>query len=367
MLTPTHLLFAQSAYLTTCVVAAHPPAPEEAAVALLGATLPDLDSRASYIGRILRLTSDLIERYFGHRSFTHSLLVQLIAGGLAVWLLPDGYGLALMAGWVSHSWADMMTPGGVSWFWPSRIRCVLPGNPDFRMELGKGGEMGFMLVMTLLGVVMMPLAATGKGTTGLLRGALGDMEMVRREYDQYQGGYLFSVQITGKDNRTSADISGTYSVQGPWRDAGLILDTPDGPRSLCPSSACQWYSAHAGLNRGEPIKTSTVSVSAGLLAVSELRERVSELTQAGEVFLLGTAQAEGVKAQPPTLEVTTDTLTFAYAAPAILEPFQGRTLRNADLTIQVRHSPDIALPAASRAPIQARNEDIPALLERWLK
>lgn len=72
-------------------------------MALLGAALPDLDSRASYVGRILRLTSDFLERYFDHRSMSHSLLVQLVAGGLAFWLLPFGFALALITGWVSHS------------------------------------------------------------------------------------------------------------------------------------------------------------------------------------------------------------------------------------------------------------------------
>ncbi|EXJ13572.1 metal-dependent hydrolase [Imhoffiella purpurea] len=365
MLTPTHLLFAQTTYLTACVVAAHPPTPEEAAVALLGAALPDLDSRASYVGHILRLTSDFLERYFGHRSMTHSLLVQILAGLLAFWLLPFGFALALLSGWVSHSWADMMTKGGVAWFWPARIRCVLPGNPDYRMELAKGGEMGFLVIMILVGVVMMPLAQTGKGTAGLLRGALGDLEMVRRDYDQHKGDFLFSVQVRGKDNRTDRDISGTYAVMGPWREAGLILETPEGPRSLCAGSACNWYSAHAELTRGEPIKTSTVNVTTSLISVAELRERTEALSQTGAVFLLGTAQAEGIKPEPPTLEVTADALTFAYATPAILDKLQGRSLRNVDLTLQVRHAPDASLPEQN--PIKPVGAATPELLERWLR
>ncbi|NEX15233.1 MAG: hypothetical protein C1943_01010 [Halochromatium sp.] len=78
---------------------------------MLGGLIPDLDTRASYIGRVLRLNSGTPERYVGHRTFTHSLLLQGIAGLLAWWLLPGGYALALIAGWVSHSWCDMMTKG----------------------------------------------------------------------------------------------------------------------------------------------------------------------------------------------------------------------------------------------------------------
>ena len=161
MLTPTHLVAAQSSYLVVCVIVGHPPVPEEAAVALLGGLIPDLDTRASYVGRVLRLTSSTLERFFAHRSFTHSLVVQTIGGLLAWWLLPGGFALALITGWVSHSWCDMMTKGGVAWFWPARIRCVLPGNPEYRMEVMGGAELAFLLISILVGVLMMPLAATG--------------------------------------------------------------------------------------------------------------------------------------------------------------------------------------------------------------
>lgn len=365
MLTPTHLLFAQTAYLGACLSTAHPPVPDEAAVALLGALLPDLDSRASYIGRLLRLTSGLLEQYFGHRSFTHSLLVQVLAGGLAFWLLPFGVALALMAGWVSHVWADMMTKSGVAWFWPARIRCVLPGNPDYRMEVAKGGELGFLLVVAVLGLVLMPLAQTGKGTAGLIRGALGDLGAVRQHYDRDKGDWRFSVVVEGRDNLTDRDIAGTYPVIGPWRESGLILETPDGPRSLCTGAGCNWYSSHAELTKGDAIRTSSVTLRSARLTVAALAERVARLGQTGTVYLLGTAQAEGVKPQPPTLEVAGDSLTFVYADATALEALRGRTLTQADLVLQVRHAPDRALPTLPEpAPADTAT---PALLERWLR
>lgn len=364
MLTPTHLVFGQTAYLVACVITAHPPAAEEAAVALLGAALPDLDTRASYIGRILRLTSGMLEQYFGHRSFTHSLLVQLVAGGLAWWLLPGGFALALLAGWVSHSWADMMTKGGVAWFWPARIRCVLPGNPDWRMDLAKGGELTFLFIVALIGVLFLPLAESGKGTAGLIRGALGDLEMARKDYDQSKGEFRFAVVVTGRDNLTHTDISGTYPVVGPWRESGLILATEAGARSLCLGSACNWYGSHTELTRGERITTSTVPVTSGLLSVATLQQQVAALSQVGEVFIVGTAQSEGVKPHPPTLEIAGDTLTFAYAAPEALEPLRGRTLRNVELALQIRHDPSRAVPAQA-APTPSAT--IPPLLGRWLQ
>ena len=365
MLTPTHLVAAQSSYLVVCVIVGHPPVPEEAAVALLGGLIPDLDTRASYVGRVLRLTSSTLERFFAHRSFTHSLVVQTIGGLLAWWLLPGGFALALITGWVSHSWCDMMTKGGVAWFWPARIRCVLPGNPDYRMEVMGGAELAFLLISILVGVLMMPLAATGKGTAGLIRGALGDLEMARREYDGVKGTAQFDVEITGRNNRTYDDVSGTYRVIGPWATAGFILDTRSGPVSLCAGSACDWYAAHTKLQQGEPLQTTSLPLAGAVLAASAIRGALAPLEQAGEVYLLGSLLLGGVKADPPTLEVAGETAQLFYARPALLEQWAGKTLREVDLTVQVRHVPGAEIPAL--APLAASAAVIPPRLQRWLE
>jgi len=364
MLTPTHLVAAQSTYLVVSVIVGHPVTAEESAVALLGGLIPDLDTQRSYIGRVLRITSSTLERHFAHRTATHALLPQVIAGLLAWWLLPGGFALALITGWVSHSWCDMLTKSGVAWFWPARIRCVLPGNPDYRMEVMGGGELAFLLIVIGIGMLMMPLAVTGTGTAGLIRGALGDLEMARADYDRNKGTAAFSVELTGRDNRTYADISGTYPIIGPWSTAGFILDTDSGPHSLCASSNCDWYASHAKLLHGAPIETSSRAIQGATLAASTIREALQPLEAAGEVYLVGTVLLQGIKTNPPTLEVAGDTLRLIYARPALLEQWAGKTLREVDLTAQIRHVPGAEIP--DLAALTESAAAIPPLLQRWL-
>jgi len=88
MIAPTHLIVGQSAYPAACIALAHPPVLADVCVAMGAALIPDLDSRASYAGRLLPPLSDWIERRFGHRGLTYSLLAQFLAGALALWLLP---------------------------------------------------------------------------------------------------------------------------------------------------------------------------------------------------------------------------------------------------------------------------------------
>ena len=42
--------------------------------AFLGAALPDIDHPKSHLGRRFRFTSKVVNKAFGHRTFTHSLL-----------------------------------------------------------------------------------------------------------------------------------------------------------------------------------------------------------------------------------------------------------------------------------------------------
>ena len=365
MLTPTHLVTAQAAYLAGCIVTAHPPAPAEAVVALGAALVPDLDSRQSYIGRALPFLSGPIEYRFGHRTLTHSLLAQSILGTLAWAMLPFGYFLAMVAGWVSHTVADMMTPSGVAWFWPARGRCVLPGNSRYRMETMGRGELWFLIVIALAGLLLMPLARTGEGTTGLIRSALGDIVAARQQYDAGKGSHAFTLELRGRDNRSYADVSGTYAVIGPYQDSGFILDTPVGPRSVCRSAACDWHPDHAALVRGAPEETQSFTIRVPQTTTGSLIESLLPLQSAGKVYLLGSLEAPGMKAVTPTVEVAGDRVTLRYAGPDTLDSWGRRALRSLDLTVQVRHPPGVAVPELPELGPGAA--ELHPLLSKWIE
>jgi inner membrane protein len=365
LLTPTHLVTAQAAYLAACIATAHPPAPAEAIAALGAGLIPDLDSRQSYAGRLVPPLSGWIEHRFGHRAVTHSLLAQALIGALAWALLPFGYFLALAAGWVSHTMADMMTPSGVAWFWPARGRCVLPANPHYRMEVMGKGELGFLIVMAVLGLLLMPLARTGEGTTGLIRSAIGDMTTARAEYDAGKGSHAFALDLRGRDNRTYADVSGTYPVIGPYREAGFILGTEQGPRSACRSGACDWYAEHAVLIRGEAEQTTTFAVRVERTSAEALLASLAPLQEKGKIYLLGTLTALASRPAPPTVDVAADTVTLNYAVPGMLETWKGRTLRDLDLAVQVRHAPGTEV--AQPQPPSREGTGVHPLLEKWMR
>ena len=362
-MTPTHLITGQSAYLLACVVSGRVPALAEAASALLGAVLPDLDLRQSWVGRLLPRASGWLEDRFGHRTLTHSLLLQAGAG-LAAWaVVPPGHALALLAGWASHSLADMTTPAGVAWLWPSRVRCVVPGNPRYRIESGGRGELAFLVVVALLGALAMPLAASGLGPKGLIRAGLGEISAARRAYDAGMGSRAFTLSLRGRDRRTHADVSGCYPVLGPFAEAGFLVATPLGPRSVGPASAADWHPERAVLVPGDAEETTSLALQTPRIGARSLVQALAPLEPLGRVYLLGTFTAPGVHGEPPTVTVSGDRVTLAYASPDRVAALGEAPLREVDLVVQVRHAPGVAVPEVALPP--AGQPALPESLSRW--
>ncbi len=363
MLTPTHLVVAQTAYLGACIADAQTPTTLGAMLALIGALIPDMDSRSSYVGRLLPPVTAWIEDQFGHRTITHSLIAQAVAGAAAWWLLPDHATLPLLAGWVSHSWADMMTPSGVCWFWPARGRCVLPGGVRYRIDLMSRAEWGFMVVMAAVGALLMPFADQGAGVAGLIRSAIGDVADARRQYDAGKGGHAYRLIVRGRDNTRFVDVSGTYDIIGPFAASGFILATPDGPRSICASPACDWYADHAEIRPGAAEETTTQHLSARLTSTTALLRAVAPLEDAGKVYISGQLTARGLAPLPPTITTTGDQVTLAYASPDAIAQWGDRPIRSVELDVQVRHARGEGVPPVA---LDDTPPPLSPLLQAWI-
>jgi inner membrane protein len=363
MLAPTHLVFSQACFLGMCIVTGHAPTYAEALVAAVGSLLPDLDTRQSLAGRLLLPLSGWLEYQFGHRTFTHALVPQLVIGALLYYTLPFGWFLAVMSGWVSHSVADMMTPSGVAWFWPSPIRCVLPGNEAYRMESMSYGELSFAGILAVLTFPLLAWANVGEGTAGLIQAALGRLESAREQYDAEKGEWAWTLELQGKHNWTHADVSGTYPVRGHWGENGFLLESGSGPVTVCRSSHCDWYAEHAVLVRGAPEQTTTRTLTAEQATGAELAEQIRSLEASGQVYVLGTLTARRASPQPPTVEVAGETVTLQYASAQDLAALGP--VRSAELVVQVRHPPGAEV--AELAQAHTPRPSLDPLLEKWLR
>ena len=125
---------------------------------LLGALLPDIDHPGSSIGRILFFLSQPLERMWGHRTVTHSLLalgaVALASSPLL--LFSRIWWFCLLLGYLSHLLIDASNKTGVPLFWPSKSVCVFPYADRFRIATGsmKGEGVLLIFLIILLGMYM---------------------------------------------------------------------------------------------------------------------------------------------------------------------------------------------------------------------
>ena len=89
---------------------------------LLGALMPDIDSKNSIIGKKVRPLSNIL----AHRGMTHSLAGMLVfVAILQVILYITGIKTsvsAFMAGYASHLIADSITPKGVEVLYPLKFK-----------------------------------------------------------------------------------------------------------------------------------------------------------------------------------------------------------------------------------------------------
>lgn len=86
---------------------------------ILGSILPDIDTPKSYLGHKFKFISTVINESFGHRTFTHSILVITVLFLISVLIFGmNAFIVGLMLGALFHSLGDMTTAYGVAAIYP---------------------------------------------------------------------------------------------------------------------------------------------------------------------------------------------------------------------------------------------------------
>ena len=166
MTAPTHIAFGLltvTSSFSLFSVSIHRNLPA-VACAIIGSLLPDVDSPNSYIGRMMPFASIPIERRWGHRTITHSLLCMLALSVVTLPLLAwkSACYAAVLLGYMSHLIADSATKSGVPLFYPHPAVCVFPGSARYRVKTGSPlGEGVVCVVVVILLLVFMPISNMG--------------------------------------------------------------------------------------------------------------------------------------------------------------------------------------------------------------
>jgi inner membrane protein len=280
----THLAFASVLYLGGATLFGYKPDGISWALAAVASLLPDIDLPPSRIGRLFWFLSVPLERRFGHRTLTHSLLVLAalaVASYPLAWIQPLYWG-CVVGGYGSHLWIDMLNVRGVDLFWPSPVRLVTPGNRHWRFMVGGKGEMILLAVLLGIAAALVPLSQIGfrDGLQRLLR----NFDIAREQYQRQAGTHWYQLDLDATDNLTLQAVKGQFPVVGVWQN-GLIVAQDGTLRAVGASETHHnLYPLQARLIEGEPLRVVAERVA---MQGHTLRWLLSRIEQDRTYYLLG--------------------------------------------------------------------------------
>lgn len=171
--------------------------------------LPDADHTKSFIGKLVYPIAKFINRKYGHRTITHSLMFYIVGYVIVSFIaksvnaspvIPHIY----LWAYGSHLIFDMLTKQGIPLFYPFKKNpCVMPANPVYRLKASDlKTEASIFLVFGLLAFTCKDLFANGfwntynkafddiKHTYAEQRNHDGVIRVIYNFSDQHGEGYL---------------------------------------------------------------------------------------------------------------------------------------------------------------------------------
>ena len=251
--------------------------------------LPDIDSSKSIIGKIFLPLSKLIERYFPHRTFTHSFFMTAILAIGAIPLAFEGteFYFAALIGFFCGWFLDVFTKAGVSAFYPmSMARLVIPANPALRLSTGSKNEWLFSVIFLALFVISFQLHSSG-GVMQIFTSLLAQPTGVAELYLAHSNKNRVYVNLSGQTS--AGQISGRFEVVSLLSNNTFLIRRDNSLLLVGDSQClhCHVRSDSAKGEIGEAIYVSTQEVRLNEQPLEKLIEHFSgrEIQVSGELVL----------------------------------------------------------------------------------
>lgn len=290
MRAPTHLTFAGFLYLLLLTSAGVSLNALNGLVVLISSVLPDLDTGASTIGRLLPLISRRLERRFGHRTLTHSLP---FTAALAIILIPlflldrEVY-CCFLAGYASHPLLDSCTMTGVRILYPvSNVRGVFPMDVNdpmrYRINTGSREETVLAVVFLLLSIPAFLIAH--EGYERFVRLAQRNIESAVRDYNDFSRTHAVWVDCRACNLLTKERLAGRFRVVGSLDAQTLVILRGDGKlTTLGKEYRSDFMAEDAVCTKGDRAFTTVERIDMS-------GRTAEEISGAGEIHLFGTLRA----------------------------------------------------------------------------
>jgi inner membrane protein len=335
----THVAFASVLYLGGAALFEYHPDPIGWGLAAGASLLPDIDLPTAKLGRTFFWISTRLERSFGHRTLTHSLIALLFAAIAAGFLYPHhpAWFWAVVGGYWSHLWIDMVNIRGADLLWPSPVRMVFPANRRYRLEAGSKAEMVLFTALLAFSLALYPVS--GVGFRVGLQHLLGNFEMAHDTFQKNAGSHWYTLKLQATDNLTLEHIKADCLVVGTWRQ-GLIVEKGGELRAVGKSeTAHNWFPTHAELIEGEALRVVSHRVDMRGRSLGWLLER---LDRSRTYFISGELRMGAQRAEPVQgldlyrpARFSGKVLRLHYARERELRPYLGMPVAEGEVYVQI--------------------------------
>jgi inner membrane protein len=320
---PTHATFGLVFTIAAGTVAGVVLTPAVAAFAVLGALLPDIDTPTSGIGTLARPLARRLERRFGHRTVTHSVLGLAVATAplAPLALVEPRWPLAFALGYASHLLLDCANKAGIPLWYPSPVRAVLPRREAWRIAVGSRAETalcaGFMVALAVLAPLQqLGFARALHVLTRTTAGAIAD-------YRAWEGQREVWVDVAGTLRLAQRRVRQRYRVLGLANASTLIVLDP-GTDAILTVGPGETTTIHPHQVRAHPGRPITVSTRAVALSQQLLQDLLAHIPPTGETYLHGTVRT------PDTPPIRPDPERYPVLTPG-LQALELRFARPRDL------------------------------------
>lgn len=215
---------------TACSLALSTTDPTTILVGAVAGLLPDIDISSSWAGRMFPWISHYLERRFPHRSCTHSLLASCAVGaaslpvalllGNSSYTLIYAFNIGYFCGW----FVDVFTQSGVEMFYPSPVRCVCPGNRNYRLRTGSNTEYMVLAALTIIAFVIFNINSGG-GIFIQFNRFIASPSGVLDIYNSFGANHLIAADITGVRASDRSQVKEKYIIIQSHGQGFLVQST----------------------------------------------------------------------------------------------------------------------------------------------
>ena len=225
----------------------------------VGALLPDLDSRTSFLGRLLPFFSHPLEARLGHLQAWHTPAINLLLAAASALLIPligvRAWAL-LSLGFFIHLLVDLFRPEGILLLWPlSWRRHHLLGS----LAPGSKAERWLVVLVTVLLLPLLFVVDWGPPPPPPV--AAPSYEQTVSRYYSLRGRALVFAHVRGSWQATGRPMSGNFEILNATGPSFIMLDRYDGKLfSAGRRSTDNLYLDNIALSTGSPVRVKPVEV-----------------------------------------------------------------------------------------------------------